>query len=152
MKAYHDTLRIERDFSASPETLYKAMTTLEGRLNWFYGPEGWVREEQTLDFRVGGKETMKGAFNGVVPTSYTATFYDIVEGERFITCFDVTLDNVLFSVSLATTEIQKTETGAKLIFTEQLTYVNAPDGKKAHEGRYFGTNMHFDRLEAYLSQ
>ena len=46
------------------------------------GPQGWRLIERTMDFRVGGRERVKGGFDGGVTTTFDAVYHDIVPRER----------------------------------------------------------------------
>ena len=59
-----------------------------------------------MDFRVGGRERVKGGFAGGVTTTFDAVYHDIVPRERIIYTYEMRLDDRKISVSLATVQIK----------------------------------------------
>jgi len=145
----HATFVIEREYRTAPARVFAAFSDLKNKSKWFGGPEGWaVASAHKLDFRVGGKESVSGGPPGGTVHSYNATFWDIVENERIVSAYEMHLDKVRISVSLATTEIKASGAGARLIYTEQGVYLDGYDDAGQREQ---GTNELFDKLEAFLS-
>ena len=48
-------VRIERTFAATPEDVFDAWTSPEGRRRWFHCASDWDTPEAEVDLRVGGK-------------------------------------------------------------------------------------------------
>ena len=80
--------------------------------------------------------------------SYNGTIWDIVENERIVLAYDMHLDEQRISVSLATTEIKPTPTGAHLIYTEQGVYLDGYDDAGQREE---GTQQLLSQLGAFLN-
>ncbi|MEZ6023319.1 MAG: SRPBCC domain-containing protein [Hyphomonadaceae bacterium] len=59
---------------------------------WFGGPDEWERSAHTLDFRVGGGERLAGGPPGGTVHAFSGTYWDIVENERIVQCYDMHLD------------------------------------------------------------
>jgi hypothetical protein len=121
---FHDTFTLERTFKAKASKVFEAFRNLELKSQWFKAPADYNMAERSLDFRVGGREVMRGSFPNGTATSYDATFYDIVENERIVYVYDLL---------------------TKLLFTEQNTYINAP--ADANANRILGVSWHLDNLE-----
>ena len=145
----HATFVIERAFKAAPAKVFAAFADPKSKAQWFVGPETWSKSDHKLDFRVGGKESVSGGPPGGVVHYYKATIWDIVEGERIVTSYDMHLDKTRISVSVATTEIKPDGAGAKLTYTEQGAFL---DGFDEPGQRERGTQELFDQLERHLAR
>ncbi|MEQ8176761.1 MAG: SRPBCC family protein [Amphiplicatus sp.] len=145
----HATFIIERDYDATPERVFKAFEDTEAKRRWFVEGEGWIIEEYTADFRVGGFERSRFRFKeGPVMTNDTV-YQEIAPNERIITAYTMTIDGAPISASLATIEFQKRGNGARLRFTEQGAYL---DGHDDIAGREAGTRELFDALDRELKR
>ena len=102
----HGAFHLERAYDATAEELYRALSDEEAKSRWFFGPAGWRLIERTMDFRVGGRERVKGGFDGGVATTFDAVYHDIVPRERIIYAYEMHLDDRKISVSLATLQIK----------------------------------------------
>lgn len=145
---FHDTFTLERSFKAKVSKVFDAFRNIELKSQWFVAPSDYTVAERSLDFRVGGREVLRGSFPNGTSTFYDATFYDIVENERIIYVYDLLINGKRFSVTLATIELKEEEEQTKLLFTEQNTFVNAP--ADANASRIEGVSWHLDNLEKLL--
>jgi uncharacterized protein YndB with AHSA1/START domain len=144
----HGAFHLERTYDATAEQVYKALSDEAAKGRWFYGPDGWRLIERTMDFRVGGRERVKGGFEGGVTTTFDATYHDIVPRERIVYTYEMHLDERKISVSLATLEIEPAGAGrTKLKVCEQGAFLDDYDdaGKREH-----GTGDLLDKLGASL--
>ncbi|SHG17509.1 Uncharacterized conserved protein YndB, AHSA1/START domain [Jatrophihabitans endophyticus] len=142
----HDHFVVERTYPAAPERVFAAWTSREAKARWF-GPdaEGDVVAEHTLDFRVGGREHMRGQVHDGPSYDFDATFYDIVDGRRIVWSYDMHLDGRRISVSVATVEVTPVAGGTRLVLTEQGAYL---DGLDTNDQRRAGTEELLDALGA----
>jgi uncharacterized protein YndB with AHSA1/START domain len=147
----HGDFSFSRVYDASPAEVYAAWADPASRSRWFIGPEGWAEVGRTFDFRVGGQETLHGRFaaNGV-ETLFTARFHVIEPAARVVYVYDMHLDGRHHSVSVATLEFIGDPDGTRLRFTEQVTFVDATDGRSGSVARKRGTSAHLERLAALL--
>ncbi|MBS0384155.1 MAG: SRPBCC family protein [Proteobacteria bacterium] len=145
----HATFVIERAYKAAPAKVFAAFADPKSKAQWFVGPENWQKSDHTLDFRVGGKESVSGGPPGGVVHYYNATIRDIVEGERIVTSYEMRLDETRISVSLGTTEIKPDGAGSKLTYTEQGAFLDGYDDAGSRER---GTQELFDQLERHLAR
>jgi uncharacterized protein YndB with AHSA1/START domain len=145
----HATFVIERACKAPPAKVFAAFADPKSKAQWFVGPENWEKSDHKLDFRVGGKESVSGGPPGGVVHYYNATIWDIVEGERIVTSYEMHLDKTRISVSLGTTEIKPDGAGSKLIYTEQGAFLDGYDDAGERER---GTQGLFDQLERHLAR
>jgi uncharacterized protein YndB with AHSA1/START domain len=150
--AQHASFVIERDYDAAPARVFHAFSDPAAKRRWFHGPAGkWTEIKRELDFRVGGRERVSGAFAGGPVSSFDGHYLDIVPGRRIVYAYDMHLDERRISVSLATVEFVPAGTGTRLIFTEQLVYLDGyddPNGRQREEG----SRGLLDNLDAALRQ
>jgi uncharacterized protein YndB with AHSA1/START domain len=145
----HDTFTLERVYDASPARVFAALSQLELKRQWFHGPEEWGPSEQSLDFRVGGRETSRGGPKGGPVHFFDAIYQDIVPNQRIIYSYDLLVDNTRISISLTTIELAPQGKGTHLIFTEQGAYL---DGRDAPAERKHGTGELLDALAGFLQK
>lgn len=144
----HATFVIERTYPASPARLYRAFADPAAKARWFHGPEGrWQELERTHDLRVGGRERVSGAFADGPVSSYESLIHDMVPGERLIYSYTMKLDDVPISVSLSTVAIAAAAAGVRLLYTEQVVFL---DGYDDSGSRKMGSEGLFDQLGASL--
>ncbi len=149
--ATHETFAIERNYPASPARVFAAWAKIEAKSHWFIGPNEWKLTDRKLDFRVGGVETLKGKLANGPKTDFSAVFHDIIPDKRIIFVYDMRLNETLISISMVTVEIEPAGKGTKLLFTEQLVYLNGYSDPGARS-RIEGESKHLDRLGALLER
>jgi uncharacterized protein YndB with AHSA1/START domain len=145
---HHGQFALERNYAATPERVYAAWSELGARARWFIGPEGWRETRREIDFRVGGQEVLQGRFRDDLLTLYTARFHLLSAAQRIVFDYDMHLNDVHHSTSLATVELFPTANGTRLLFTEQVAFF---DGTESASKREHGTAVHLDRLTTYLA-
>lgn len=145
----HNTFTIERVYPVAPARVFAAFSDPKQKSQWFQAPKEWNNPDvQTMDFRVGGKETSDGGPRGGPVITYTATYQDIVPNVRIVTTYDMTVDGKRISVSLATVELRAEGKGTRLLLTEQGAYLDgSDDGAKRKEG----TEGLLDALGTFLA-
>lgn len=146
---HHATFTIERKLDFAPSLVFSAWSDLETKSRWFSGPPEWGLDDQSLDFRVGGREHSYGGPPGGAVHKYDAVYKDIVENERIVIAFDMHLDETLITVSTATVEFRPNGSGTRMIFTEQIVFL---DGVDNLAGRREGTEAMVDNLVAELNR
>jgi len=145
----HTTFTIERTFAAAPARVFHAYADPRAKARWFVGPDDWERSDHKLDFRVGGRESVSGGPPGGPVHYYNGLYQDIVPDERIVLSYEMHMDKTRISVSLGTTEFKSAGKGTKLIYTEQIVFLDGHD----HVGpREQGTRALFDNLEAALKR
>jgi uncharacterized protein YndB with AHSA1/START domain len=145
----HATFVIERLYEASPARVFEAWSDVKVKARWFAGPDDWWSSDHDLDFRIGGRESVSGGPPGGPVHKFEARYWDIVPNERIITAYDMHLDEVRISVSLATVEFRTEGAGTRLIYTEQGAYLDGYDDAGARE---HGTSELLDALDAELKR
>ena len=131
--ATHNTFTIERTFDAPVARVFKAFADWEAKKLWFASPEGWIQEEAEMDFRVGGREVNKGGPKGGPMHSFHARYYDIVPNERIVYAYEMYMDDMRISVSVATFELKADGARTKLKLTEQGVYLDGFDNGAQRE-------------------
>ena len=144
----HGAFHLERAYDATADALYRALSDEAAKSRWFFGPAGWRLIERTMDFRVGGRERVKGGFDGGVTTTFDAVYHDIVPRERIIYTYEMHLDDRKISVSLATLQIKSEGKGrTRLTVDEQGAFLDGYDDAGARER---GTRDLLDKIAASL--
>jgi uncharacterized protein YndB with AHSA1/START domain len=146
----HGSFTIERVYDASPARVFRALSDVEIKARWFIGPEDWNQIKREVDFTVGGVEILHGRFGHGLETLYTARFHAIVPDQRIVWVYDMRLNQTHHSVSLATIEIEPAKGGTRLLFTEQLAFLDGTDGLEGTASRERGTAAHLDRMAGVL--
>jgi uncharacterized protein YndB with AHSA1/START domain len=141
----HHSFTIERRFGCTPEQAFTGFSDPELKRRWFGGAgAGWE-----LDFRVGGAEVSRGEVPGGGSYAYNARYHDIVDGERIVYAYDMTLNDRPVSVSLATFEFHPDGSGTRLVMTEQGAFFDELDDP---ELRVNGTGGMIDALGRVLEE
>ena len=143
----HDAFTLERTYPVAPEKVFAAWATIEAKQQWFGNEEGIEPVgEQTLDFRVGGREHFSAKAEGKM-FDFDATYCDIVENERIVWTYDMLMDGRRISVSLSTVQLSSVPGGTQLTMTEQGAFL---DGLDTNEQRREGTEQFLTNLATFL--
>ncbi|MFL6606047.1 MAG: SRPBCC family protein [Steroidobacteraceae bacterium] len=145
----HDTFVINRTFAFKREFVYAAWTSVEAKSRWFVGPDGWEQQLREFDFRVGGRERVKGGRPNGTTTFFDARYIEIVPNERIVYVYEMHTNDVRISISLATIEFKERQAGTGLIITEQGVFL---DGYDDVRGREQGTQVLIGQLEQALQR
>ncbi|TGK00973.1 ATPase [Leptospira semungkisensis] len=152
-KIAHESFQIEKVYNHSPELVFLAWASSEAKSHWFIGPKDWVLIHRELDFKVGGKEILHGNFGGTLETLYTAHFHDIRPKERIVFDYDMHMNQRIYSSSIATIEIE--EIGpkqTKLVFSEQVAFLDGTPGDEGVASRRQGTMDHLNKIIEFLKK
>jgi uncharacterized protein YndB with AHSA1/START domain len=144
----HDTFVIDRRYAASPGRCFSAFADPAAKVRWFGDPDHEQGPDHKIDFRVGGRESMRGQAPDNGPTfTYDALYQDIVDGERIVYSYEMTMDGRRISVSVATLEFLAEGAGTRLILTEQGAFLDGLDTSAIREQ---GTRELFESLGRFL--
>lgn len=143
----HATFTIERSYDAAPARVFAAWANPAAKARWFAGPEDWDALGHELDFRIGGRERAGGGPPGGTRHRYEALYQDIVADRRIVTTYEMYMDEVRTSVSVATIEFMANAGGTRLVYTEQGAFLDGHDHPAAREQ---GTRGLLDALGAEL--
>ncbi len=145
----HDTFVVNRSFAFNRELVFAAWASAEAKSHWFAGPTGWTALRRELDFRVGGREQVVGRKSDGSVSRFDARYHEIVPNERIVYVYDMYMNDIQMSVSLATIEFEPRGDGTQLVITEQGVFL---DGRDDARGREHGTNILADQLERALQR
>ena len=144
----HATFVIEREYPASVDAVWRALSENEARDQWFGGGDAFDVTEKSHDFRIGGHGVEDGQWKGGPRSRFLSTYTDIVEHDRMVFTYDMWIDGRHISTSLTTIAVEPEGDGTRLTFTEQAVHF---DGLDSVEGREEGTRGLLDNLGAYLA-
>lgn len=146
----HASFTVERSYDAPVERVFNAFADVTAKSKWFAGEEGrWQMLERQMDFRSGGRERLKGRWDGGVVSTFDAVYHDIIPNARIIYTYEMHLDERKISVSLATVELKPVDTRrTRLNITEQGAFLDGYDDAGSRE---HGTGFLLDRLGISLS-
>jgi uncharacterized protein YndB with AHSA1/START domain len=150
----HGSFSIERTYDASPKDVFAAWSHAESKARWFVGPENWTVVKRELDFRIGGHELLHGRLASGRDTIYTARFHDIVPDARIVYVYDMHYDmhgdKTHLSVSIATVEFEPVNQQTRLVFAEQVAFLDGTNAVEGTSSREHGTAAHLERLRNHL--
>ena len=142
----HGTFVISRTYPVARERVFEAWSSRGAKARWFGGsPEA---SNLQLDFRVGGTEINSGGPPDGPVFTYTATYQEIVPGERIVYGYTMDTDGTVISVSVTTVEFARAGDGTTLTFTEQGVFLDGHDNVASREK---GTAELLDQLGDVLA-
>jgi uncharacterized protein YndB with AHSA1/START domain len=143
------TFTLERRYRHPVAKVFRAFADEDAKRKWFTGPAAeWTPLAHSFDFRPGGRESESGRFKDGWVSRFDGVYFEIIENARIVYAYEMHIDDVRISVSLATIEFKQVDGGAKLTFTEQGVFV---DGFEDKGGRERGTSELLDQLGAFLN-
>jgi uncharacterized protein YndB with AHSA1/START domain len=146
--AQHATFVIERNFAASPAQVFAAWASEQAKARWFAGSEAWKEDSRSFDFRVGGREHLRGTWRDGHVSDFEARYHDIVPNQRIVYSYGMHIDDARISVSLSTVEFKAADTGTRMLYTEQAVFLDGYDDAGSRER---GTRALFDKLDDALA-
>jgi len=144
----HATFHLERSYDAPVARVWKALTDEAAKQKWFGGtPGSWELLERHMDVRVGGRERLKGRWEGGMVSTFEAIYHDVIPNERLVYSYEMHLDDKKISVSLATLQLKAAGRKTTLMVTEQGAFLDGYDDAGSRE---HGTGHLLDALGASL--
>ena len=141
----HSTFSLERSYPCAPARVFAAWAEPAAKGRWFAGPDS----EHRLDFQIGGHEVTRGANSEGQVLTFESVYHDIVPAARIVYSSTLSVGDRVATVSLTTVEISPAGHGARLVLTEQGTYL---DGLEEPRWREQGTGDHLDALGGDLKE
>jgi uncharacterized protein YndB with AHSA1/START domain len=146
--AVHATFNLERTYDVPAARVWKALTDETAKQKWFSGPPGrWELLERHMDVRAGGRERLKGRWEGGLVSTFDATYHDVIPDERLVYSYEMHMDDKKISVSLATMQLTAEGKKTTLKVTEQGVFLESYDDAGSREQ---GTGFLLDALGASL--
>lgn len=142
----HTDFVIEREFAAAPDDVFRAWAEPEAKRRWS-DCHAEHTTDYRLDFRPFGHESHRVAYPDGSVQHIEKVFFDIVPVRRIVFGYDIRLDDRRLSVSLVTVEFFASGRGTRMVYTEQLAYL---DGHEDRAQRLHGTQESLDRLKRAL--
>lgn len=122
----HDTFVLERGYPVPPARVFAAWADPAQKVQWFTGSQDVTSTAYELDFQVGGREINR-ADVGTSVFTYDARIEDIVQDQRIVYSYFMTMDGRRISVSLTTVEFRPDGNGTALVLTEHGAYLDGLD-------------------------
>jgi uncharacterized protein YndB with AHSA1/START domain len=106
-----------------------------------------------MDVRPGGRERLKGRWEGGVVSTFDAVYHDVIANKRLVYGYEMHLDDKKISISLATMQLEaRIEAGSDrtvLKLTEQGAFLDGYDDAGSRE---HGTGLLLDAIGASLEE
>lgn len=148
--AEHGSFTIERTFKAPPSKVFHAFADVKAKKKWFGGVDGvWSELIRDFDFREGGHERVEGRWHTGFVSDFRCRYHEIIKDRRIVYVYEMLLNGVRASVSIATIELEANNGGTRMTLTEQGTYLVPfdPNGDD-HGSRLRGTQELMDKVVA----
>jgi uncharacterized protein YndB with AHSA1/START domain len=144
----HATFHLERTYDAPVARVWRALTEESAKQKWFGGTPGrWELLERHMDVRVGGRERLKGRWEGGVVSTFEAFYHDVIPNERLVYSYMMHMGDKKISVSLATMQLKAVGGKTLLMVAEQGAFLDGYDDAGSREQ---GTGYLLDALGASL--
>lgn len=143
----HKSFTIERTYPSTAARVFDALSDPVKKRRWFAEGEGFVVDSYTLDFQVGGFERTRFRFGDGPPMTNDCVYLDIVDNERLVFAYSMTIGGAPLSASLSSIELVPAKSGTLLRFTEHTAFL---DGKDGSESRREGSLALFESLAREL--
>jgi uncharacterized protein YndB with AHSA1/START domain len=140
MDITHSTFTLERRYTATAERVFHAWASPEARRRWM--AQG---AEHSLNFVIGGLETVKGFDGDGRALTYEARYAEIVPNELILTTSTMHTEDRLSTVSVTSVEFRAEDGNTWVTLTEHGIYV---EGQEQPEWREHGTAQQLDALAA----
>jgi uncharacterized protein YndB with AHSA1/START domain len=127
---------LTRAYPAPVERVWDAFAEEDQKLGWWGAGDAIEPGEWSFDFRVGGRDIAEGKFHNGPVTRDEATYTDIVEHVRIVTTYDMWLDGVHMSTSVASLELEPIDEGTRFTHVEHGVFFDRfwADGPNREEG------------------
>lgn len=147
----HGSFSVERKLPYAVEKVFAAWARPEAKAQWFVGPvDRWTAQIREQDFRVGGREHLRGGFSDGTVSDFQAFYHDIIPNERIVYTYEMQVNDIRMSVSVASITFKADGKGTQLTVTEQGVFLD--EFHAGGDSRETGTQGLIDKLEAVLAQ
>lgn len=146
----HSSFTLTRDYPVPVDRVWAAFADADQKRSWLGDGDAFEPREWAFDFRVGGRDVDEAKFHGGPVSRYEAVYTDIVENARIVTTYDMWLDGIHMSTSVAAFEFEQIPAGTRLTHVEHGVFFDQfwADGA----GREQGTRGLLEALGRHLAQ
>jgi uncharacterized protein YndB with AHSA1/START domain len=109
---------LTRDYPVPVARVWDSFALEQEKRAWWGGGDAVEPREWAFDFRLGGRDVAEGQFHDGPLSRYEATYTDIVEHVRIVTTYDMWLDGVHMSTSVASLEFEPVAEGTRFTHAE----------------------------------
>ena len=102
---------LTREYPVAVDRVWDAFADEHQKRAWFGTDDHFDAGEWIFDFRVGGHDVAEAAFHNGPVSRFVGTYTDIVEQSRIVNAYDMWLDGVHMSTSVASFEFEPIEAG-----------------------------------------
>ncbi|KHL17752.1 uncharacterized protein YndB with AHSA1/START domain [Mumia flava] len=140
---------LTRTYPVPVDRVWAAFAEEDQKVAWFGADDAFESGAWAFDFRVGGHDVAEGKFHGGPLSRYEATYTDIVEHVRIVTTYDMWLDGVHMSTSVASFEFEPVDEGTRFTHVEHGVFFDRfwADGPD----RELGSRGLLEKLATHLS-
>ena len=144
---------LTRDYPVAVERVWDAFAEEDQKRAWFGADDHFDAGEWAFDFRVGGHDVAEARFHKGPVSRYEAVYTDIVERSRIVTTYDMWIDGVHMSTSVASFEFEPADgaDGPGTLFTHTEHGVFFDQFWADGPNREAGTRGILDKLGRYLA-
>jgi uncharacterized protein YndB with AHSA1/START domain len=142
----HGSFTVKRTYPFPPAKVFRAWSDPAIKRQWYGGPNQ-DDARRVFEFKPGGRENNFGKV-GDQEFAFESQYYDIVPDSRIVYAYDVKINGVVTSVSVAAVEFKTDGKGTELIMTEHGAFL---DGHDSADERIGGTEWVLDRLGEILA-
>jgi len=144
MTVTHASFSFERDFPHPPAKVFAAYSSPAAKRRWLVEGEGFTVEAYEPGFGQGAREHSSFRFKGGPVITNDTVYTDIVDDERIVFTYWMTIGGAPMSTSLVTVLLHPEGNGTRLTMTEQGTY---NEGFADVAGREQGMRALMDALD-----
>lgn len=114
----HSSFTLTREYHVTIDRVWGAFADGDQKREWTGDDGAFEPRDWAFDFRVGGRDIDEAKFHGGPVSRYEAVYTDIVEHHRIITTYDMWLDGIHMSTSVAAFEFESISSGTRMTHTE----------------------------------
>src|SRR3954469_17278779 len=104
---------LTRHYPAAVGRVWEGFAEEEQKLAWWGAGDAIEPGEWVFDFRVGGRDVAEGKFHDGPVSRFECTYTDIVEPARIVTTYDMWIDGIHMSTSVASFEFEPIAEGTR---------------------------------------
>ena len=140
---------LTRDYPVPLERVWKSFAEEQQKRAWWGAGDAIETREWAFDFRIGGRDVAEGKFHNGPLSRYEATYTDIVEHNRIVTTYDMWLDGLHMSTSVASLEFEPIAEGTRFthiehgVFFDQF-WADGPGREKGTRGLLTALGNHLE--------